>query len=241
MRSSMNELSSLLKRVFESLFAHSIDFEACAADILWLETRQLGGVALLCDALPELAVYRSLNTEDLASDHVNCGGSSLIPVACLIGDTLTARTLTSGSGSMQLESAQHGMAVVPAIARAANRGMSIRARWVDAQKDLYHDFCFAAGEEHPRHIQCSHPQHQADATALLIDSRTSPTTRAESSCVGQHGDHGVSMNTEVFRQRVALSVENGLVIDDEHYAMLCSVADRLLVEASEESRRGAGA
>ena len=97
---SINELSALLKRVLESLYADNKDYEDTAQLALWLEIHNLNGISTLLSAMEYItnhdAVVPTLITDDVDRCVIDNMNGSLFNIACVTTDMTIAKSSFAG-------------------------------------------------------------------------------------------------------------------------------------------------
>lgn len=246
LRLSRNELLALLRRVFEALFAKSCDYEALAEQIVWLECHGLGGLDLLHDCLAPLD-REEHHGERLLLDaclaqgaliDLDADGESLICFGDLLADVAIARCARHETCKVEITNLREGQAIVPQIHRMAMAGRFAAARVTNRKSgkswyaqvtgssplpELYGwDGAKDCGERVALSLVCS-ANEQALLSAImdLYPNWPEPTMSA-----GQ------------LARNYRDCLNNGVLVRD--LTALHAIADRVLVEATEESRRGAG-
>ncbi len=240
MKSSMNELQGLLKRSFEALFAHRLDFEQCAEDIAWLQARGFRGVQALCQSLTRLEqISKSGDLPALSWTEaavVDASQSSLLIAAPYLIDYVIAEAMNRGEISLEIHSADKPITLMPGLVRLAEHRISAFVSWQEADSTERHEAVLLDGEDQPAYRQVKTAKPTAVGSLSLHAS--SKPTRAP---LQEPGDVLEEKNALKLQELFAESIRSGIEVPDPCYEKLSAVANRLLVEASEQSRRGAGA
>lgn len=230
-------MSSLLKRTFEALYSRSLDFDNVAKQVLWLERRGLDGTSALVAAVPTLNTSDSPVLSFAGSNHcqIEVFGASLFELSGAIMDIAIAEALTTGSVDIRVMNCRDAIAILPGIARCGTRGLYAVARWQEE----------ATG---PMQVASVEPLISEPAFQVLEGNAAE---RLPAGCVRLVcGDQPVALPGTVvqrsirpsdFAERLKTCVQQGITMSDANYDALCEIADRVLVEDSEASRRGAGA
>jgi len=225
---SHNELWALLTRTFEALYGHRRDYYDMARSVLWLECYGLDGVAGLVQALPVLeknSLPKPTLTEHSSSHTVmDGGGRSLFCLSRAICDLAMANAAETGEGRIDVINVTDEVALIGVLSYAAQQGFA-SAFLGDTQ------------------------------SAVMVPTESCPVifegniARSVSFTCTRNNDDIKKHLPPVLQERVTsqtqidyfnASLESGLTISRTHYNTLNNVADRVLVEASAASRRGAG-
>ncbi|MEM7281672.1 MAG: DUF3726 domain-containing protein, partial [Pseudomonadota bacterium] len=239
-KSSMNELQGLLKRSFEALFAHRLDFEQCAEDVAWLQARGFRGVQALCQSLTRLEqISKSGDLPALSwtgATVVDASQSSLLIAAPHLIDFVIAEATNRGDISLEIHSADKPVTLMPGLARLAELKVSAFVSWQEAGSNERHEAVLLCGED-----QAAYRRVRTATTAatgmLNLHASSRPTIGAPQ----EPGEVLEEKNAQKLQELFAKSIHSGVEVPDPCYEKLSAVANRLLVEASEQSRRGAGA
>ena len=225
---SRNELWALLIKVFEALFGHRRDYYDMARTVLWLECHGHKGVRQLVESLSVLADDNlsepSLN--EITKSHLvmDGGGRSLLDLGPSLSDLAIACAAENGKARVDVvnvESAEALLGALPFIARQGFNGLARDASTVSVITpkidcpNIFED----AGEKQMSLI-CS---REGVGLSDYFDNERPLLT-------------SLAMQVEVF----SASLETGINILTSDFDALKAVASRILVEATEMSRRGAG-
>jgi hypothetical protein len=242
----LNELTSLLKRVFEALGYRQGDYEDAAHAAVWLETRALNGLELITRDWQRLAQTRgALEMLPSSNDEqvLDARHSSVLTVGRSIADLAAASLEQHGRGRIELRQCYSRMAILPSLDACARRGAGAVAYWNDVNHQ--HVARIDAG--------CANPEYRR--MTMKPDSNTSAAT-LNLVCHRQRQEidaivAGLSANTAQsapgchilpaeMDARHRAAIQHGLAVSEELVARLSAAAEAVLVAASEQSRRGAG-
>ncbi|MFN2099657.1 DUF3726 domain-containing protein [Altererythrobacter sp. MF3-039] len=243
---SRNELLALLRRVFEAIFGKSCDYEAMAEQIAWLECHGLGGFDLLCACLnrldneehPSDGLLIEASSADSVVNDLDAGGASLLCFGDVLADLLVARCADRESCRVKIANLREGQAIIPQLHRMALAGRFAAARITNPSNGTswYAHVSSSAflpvlsgfqetkdcGALVSLNVVCAANEHALQEAMNSLDPQWPEPTITP----GQLAD----CNADCLR--------NGIPVSD--LAALNAVADRILVEATEDSRRGAG-
>lgn len=243
----MNEAAALLRRTFEALYSHDADYEYSADVILWLEARGLGGIGTLAGALQDMriAVTPRLTLDKPKRCCIDAGGASLLALAASAIDIALAQSAVEHDCHVSIVNGRQPLAIVPAVAGCALSNVAAAAAWYDKSANRLHRVRAPAASAQPDYTilvpEGSPPWAHNDIELFVA---TNDALMLE--LAGRHpmfsepGRHVTEITADEFRQRYELSVNHGIAVSDANYQALSAVANRVLVEATEESRRGAG-
>ena len=226
---SLNELRALLARTFEALYGHDRDFSAMADLTLWLEYCGHGGIEILIQALP------GLEKEDLDSPGIikksekhlliDCGGKNLISSVHSIGDLAMALAADHGDARLDIENVENGQFLLGVLKYASSQGFWALANYHKkiAVIETYADYpmIYSSRSEHGLSLICAKSKQG-------FDQYSDP----------EEGE--VFIDVAAQKKAYANNLNLGLAIKNSHYHALSLIADRVLVEASDMSRKGAG-
>ena len=241
LRISLNEFRALLRKAFEGIYGHSRDWNALADLILWLEYRGLKGLESLFAAAPSLKAEYKLTLE-LSSQldlSVNAKGASLLSLCPEIGDLLIANAQTTGVCAMQINNVTDAELIAATVNRCGQSGMAAAAWWPG--QDGSGAIAFQSkNEAEPNLYRIDLPSGFEEYSDVFI-----VVDQSLENIQGNHPDwfsyleDGQTPSNEI--NNIYLShLDNGYEISGNDYSRLCKLADRILVEATEQSRQGAG-
>ncbi len=224
---SVNELWALLRRTFEALYGHERDYYDMARTVLWLECHGHDGVEQLIGVLPHLenAKLAEPNFSETASGYylIDGKGHSLLCIGRSICDLAMASAAENKVSHVDIINVADSKPLIGILTYAASQGFSVIARCKDSLAIIKGD------AKHPILYKNN------DDMLSLICSQAEETL---SKYMGEGLEVLVRADTQ--KETYASSLEHGVQIKPSHYEALTIIANRVLVEASEASRRGAG-
>ena len=133
LRLSPCELNALLRRAFEALCLHALDYEDLGRQILWLEMHGLGGSAMMLDALPSLEKGGLPDFSPLIADGaaatIDAGGSSLIGFCDIAVDLAIGAACDISHTTTTISNIRQPEAILYGMSRAASCGFYAAASW----------------------------------------------------------------------------------------------------------------
>ena len=225
---SRNELWALLIKVFEALFGHRRDYYDMARMVLWLECHGHKGVSQLVESLSVLeddSLFEP-SLKEISKSHLvmDGGGRSLLDLGPSLSDLAIAAAAENGKARVDVEnveSAEALLGALPFMARQGFNGVAIGLTTVSViAPQIACPNLFKGSSEEPLSLICT--RDRIDPSEYLKYENQLFKTNAT--------------QTEFFSE----SLENGINILGSQVEALKDVASRILVEATEASRRGAG-
>lgn len=217
---SVNELRALLTRSFEALYGHERDYYDMARTVLWLECRGHEGVAQLVERLPKLGMDHIktliVDTPAPGSILVDGHGQSLFCIGRSIADLTMAEAAIYGTAKTDIQNVENPDVLIGLLPFIASQGFNAQAFCCGKQAII------AAGNSNPDIYETDNR-----GASLSINADREKMTE-------------IYMSAGTQKSNYAKALDNGIQIERTHYDALTKVADRVLVEASEASRRGAG-
>lgn len=250
MKVSYNELSGLCRRAFQGLDFPDGGHEDAADMVVWLEQHGLGGIAALQAGLdhiqstPSKTFSRVLDEPGLAV--IDVAGSSSLSCGALAGDLVYTKAKRNGMAVVQLQNCYNRKLMLGYLARCARRGMSMLAFWRNSQAPAAVEQVVSmhAGREYPTlllyRVQDEHRRLAPNHSVTLI---ASPQFALTQSLHPNPAGTGLLelLEPDDFREQSRKVWNEGIEIDEATWTRLKALADRMLVEESDESRRrGAG-
>jgi LDH2 family malate/lactate/ureidoglycolate dehydrogenase len=217
MRVSLNEIQVMCRKAFEGMGFAAGDCEDAADMVGWLQLQGLDGVAALEKALDYLQREAhqpfALRYEDSALLVIDAKGQSVLRCAA------TAVELALGK-ALSIHQCHNRLLLLGYLCRAAEQGLDVQARWGDARQVRIASF--SAGNSRPE---------------LHIDER--PCTRdVEQSITVAFSRPAVPARHQVCGQA---ALAQGFTVSEATWLRLKQLAEQVLVESTEASRRhGAG-
>ena len=229
---SQNELWALLIRTFEALYGHERDYYDMARTVLWLECHGHHGVEALVEALPALKrkilPKPTLTKRDCAHVVLDGKGRSLFCLGRTICDLAMASAAEHSVGRIDIINVLDAGALIGVLSYASGQGFAAAL----LGKSL--TAVIAPNAACPK-IYERKPNETTDEMINLIISQVECDLQ-----IYLPDELGAPMAPKTQSDYFEASLERGLPIKYIHYESLNRVADRVFVEASAESRRGAG-
>jgi hypothetical protein len=224
MRVSLNEIQVMCRKAFEGMGFAAGDCEDAADMVGWLQLQGLDGVGALEKALDYLQNEAdqpfALRFEDSALLVIDAMGQSVLRCAATAVELALGKSLHSGHAVLRIHHCHNRLLLLGYLCRAAELGMDVRARWSDARQ--VHIASFDAGNSHPDlHIEEQPCSRDVEQSITVTFSRPATTAR--------HPVHALAALTQ------------GFAVSDATWQRLKQLAEHVLVESTEASRRhGAG-
>jgi LDH2 family malate/lactate/ureidoglycolate dehydrogenase len=256
MHVSMVELKAALRRCFEATGYFVGNYEDAAEMILWLEKHGLNGLAEFNSSLPYISqdqdkqpstiVYED-STAIVIDSH---NRSSLNSIAAAL-DVAYCKSIENGIATVTIRNCHNRMFVLKALTDCGRRGVSVVAYWKNGSaKVTEHTAAIKAGHKYPSYqyavaekdAQVDLQNDQQQSLTIICSTRVD----LSSSLKSRPGDSQNKAKVDVISSaQIAAnklqSVEYGIEITEELWASINQIGEGVLVENSEESRRGAGA
>ncbi|MGI9271974.1 MAG: hypothetical protein ACR2QT_09370 [Woeseiaceae bacterium] len=246
---SRNELLALFKRVFEQASQQQNDYSYSAEAVVWLELRGLAGVEAAVQALPILQSGRLQRTETRSDDalhaQLDASGCSLLTAASAVGDAAIAATQATSPYFATIENGEQYIAIVPELCRLSQLGRSALAWWPDIENDCVYVVQASDSNPHPvwRQIQIADADKAQEPKlrmAVATDANVLLAKINDTAVKEAVEDAHVAITVDEFAARFESCMSDGIEIDEQIYRQCCAVADKVLVESTEQSRGGAG-
>ncbi|NNE57986.1 MAG: DUF3726 domain-containing protein [Hellea sp.] len=241
---SINEFRALLRKAFEGLYVHEQDYNQLARLVIWLECRKLSGIKMFLEAEDGPGSRWDLNLNELDSGEyfIEANGMSLLCFNDLACDLAIGRAKNSGMSIVHISGAMHPEVIAASVARCVRNGLSACAWWPDEDVEVANLASQEAGQAEPMMCRVDLPKsyggHIENVTLVCAEKLSDLESKYRHWFSYKDEDYIASdMLSSTFTQ----SLDNGLTLSMESYKRLCHCADRVLVEATEASRRGAGA
>jgi hypothetical protein len=239
---------SLLKRTFEATGFYGCDFDDAARSALWLEARDLPGIATVLNESKVLCAENSLSPELSDSGtgfyRIDGAGLSLFDLAIGATDLAIAATSRFEYGHIEISTCSGRQAIIPSVHRCSTSGYAAAAWWFDARQQQLHVARADGSGIDPDYavIGCEDPT-QTDTVELHCASSLDKLLSITPGFVNFDAATGTSMviSGSELKARFRESLAQGIDIAPDDYRSLCGIADRVLVESNEQSRLGAGA
>lgn len=241
---SLNELRALMRRTYESLYHHGYDFSVMARSCLWLETHGLDGIGLTLRNLPDMEVpCRDIELSEFSSGHfvLDGKGRCLIPFVNASADLAIAAALDNGFGQIDILNVYGHLNIFAALKKTARLNLYSTAIWSDAGEDHMHILWLQSSNDLPDYYILD-KGHAEPWEGLGLRFICSNTAKAVTESIREVLPEHIApyKSCDDFTASYEQALEYGIWVSDEAYTALNKVADRLLVPATEASRRGAG-
>jgi hypothetical protein len=248
-RISINEFKSLLNRACESHYGHQYDYEDLAYIIHWLELHNFEGVTNFLKIINSAPQKSDLST-DLAENQeqrlkFNNNGHSILHVASIITDMTLAKCHQEQFCHTSIKDVLHPVTILPSLIKFSQNGWHASAWWTEPEKDLAQVASISPDQKYPEYkeikIKELSPNDKSDLN--LICSRNEINSLESYTTIHKNNNsHKTTLKISAndFKESYTDKIINGLNIDTKNYQKLSLIADQILVEASEQSRLGAG-
>jgi len=243
----MNELFALIKRALEGLGFCPADYEDAAAAIVWLESRGVNGLDTMVAALPQLAADVKSVLEFVSAysraEVLDGHGRSVLFCGNAVADLACAGASDDGPGRVELQHCRDRQAILPSLCTCASRGLNAIAHWQD--NSSVHVALSEADKSHPEYLRMA-SQSQARSTTDTLVVICSTDRRSLSDIMSQLAGNGTGrsanhrLTSSDMQKHYRHSLLHGMDVDVDLVNRLAATADAVLVEASEQSRLGAG-
>lgn len=242
MRVSLNEIQVVCRKAFEGIGFAPGDCDDAAEMIAWLQLHGLDGIGTLKKALAflETETDRPFNTcyEDAAQLTLDALGQSVLRCAAQAVELGIAKAMRTGAASIRIRHCHNRVLLLGYLARCSEQGLNFCAYWRDARQQWL--ATFGAGQSSPSlqvHdlAQPAQPDEQSINVLIsrhfnLLPAPAEPSTAPR-----------LNLGWQALADTAASQRASGLVVDDDVWATLKKLGERVLVESTEESRRrGAG-
>jgi hypothetical protein len=243
---SSNELTALLKRVFEGMGYPPGYYEDAAALVKWLQVHGEQGFAELQRALPYVADRERPALQLLAEESqallFDCHGRSALNCLPSIVELAATKALEQGCVNVKVRNCHNRKFVLKLLVDCARQGISGLAYWQNGKQPVSeHVASIAAGAAYPSYSEAllSDPASADTQTlTLLLSTRIDLFGQLHGSAGQRSGYRQVG--PEQFAQACQGALEGGMDIAIELWQQLNQLAEAVLVENSEQSRSGAG-
>ncbi len=238
---SLNEFRALLRKAFEGIYGHSRDWNALADLVLWLEYRGLDGLKMFFDAEPLLNRH-SFKTDITYSEMETVifgNGNSLFSLCLEAGDILISKARNQGVCVMQLNDFSDLEIITATVDRCVKNGLSAAAWWPDRNGQAAIAFQ-DQGEHEPSFYKIELPTgFESLSFGTIIADKSLKNIRERFPQWFSLLEKEKVTASEINNKYLA-HLDNGYRINFVDYSHLSKLADRVLVEATEQSRKGAG-
>lgn len=249
MKVSFNELQGLCRKAFSGIAFEEGDASDAAYMVAWMEAHGLDGIGALKKGLdfvlneektqpPEL-IYQDADLCVVDAQHKSVLGNANLAVE--LGYT---KCCARGLSVTKIRHCHNRILIIGYLSRIARRNTSITAFWRNSHEPLTEVLVsFKAGENEPDICMYSLPSVPEDTEAndgitlvmvnhvnLLPDLQPDPSL-----------DNLLQQNQHTIANWHEHSLAEGIEIETEVWQRLKDLAIKILVEASDDSRQGAGA
>ncbi|WP_417545404.1 DUF3726 domain-containing protein [Marinobacter sp.] len=249
MKVSFNELQGLSRKAFSGIGFDDGDANDAADVVAWMEAHGLGGITALKKGLDFLLNEdKSQSPELIYQDADLCvmdaHNKTILGHASLAIELGYAKCRARGLSVTKIRHCHNRMLIVGYLSRIARRNMSVTAFWRNAHEPLTEILVsFKSGDAEPEICMYSLPSTPDDTepndgiTLVMVNHvNLLPDLKADA-----------PLNDLLRQDRDAMaswherSLVEGIEVDTALWERLKTLATRMLVEASDDSRRGAGA
>lgn len=249
MKVSFSELHGLSRKAFGGIGFQEGDAADAADMVVWMEVHGLNGVDALRKGLDFLLNEdASQSPEVIYQDAdicvVNAGNRTILGNASLAIELGYAKCRARGLSVTKIRHCHNRMLIVGYLSRIARRNMNVTAFWRNAHDPLTEIIVsFKAGDPEPEICMYS---------LISIPDDTEPNDGI-TLIMANHANLQANLNADDPLNDLLLqtkdsmtswydqSLAEGITVDEELWDRLTTLAARTLVEASDDSRAGAGA
>ncbi len=256
MHVSMVELKAALRRCFEATGYFVGHYEDAAEMILWLEKHGLAGLAEFNNSLPYInqdqdkqqstIVYEDSSAIVIDSHH----RSSLNCIAAAL-DMAYYKSVQNGIATATIRNCHNRMFVLKALTDCGRRGVSVVAYWQNGSQVITeHTAAIKAGHRYPNYQQSvidtdnfQEDTDQEQSLTIICSTRVDLTSSLKARTAS--GIKNIQKVTHISSEQIAenkmQTVEFGIEIPQPLWDSINQIGEGVLVESSEQSRKGAGA
>lgn len=245
---SSNELTSLLKRVFEGMGYPVGYYEDAAVLVKWLQIHGEQGFAELQRALPYVADSQrpalQLLVEESQALIFECHGRSALNCLPSIVELAQNKVLEQGCVNVKIRNCHNRKFVLKLLVDCAKHGISAMAYWQNGKAPASeHVACISAGAAYPSYSEALLTEYGApsDTQTMTLLLNTRIDLQGHLRDAGSHRQGFRQVRPEQFALAGDRAIEEGMDISIELWQNLNHLAEAVLVENSEQSRSGAGA
>lgn len=224
MRVSLSEIQVMCRKAFEGMGFAAGDCEDAADMVGWLQLQGLDGVAALDKALDYLQNEAdqpfALLYEDSALLVIDAKGQSVLRCAATAVELALGKALRCSHAVLQIHHCHNRLLLLGYLCRAAELGLNVQARWGDARQVRI--AAFHAGNTQPDLRVEERPTAQdVEQSITVVFSQSAKSARPQA------------------RPQAVLA--QGFTVSEQTWQRLRQLAENVLVESTEASRRlGAG-
>ncbi|MDH4555955.1 DUF3726 domain-containing protein [Pseudomonas sp. BN417] len=242
---SANELTALLKRVFEGMGYAPGHYEDAAALVSWLQLHGEDGLGELERAL-ELVADRERPATDLVAEGpatliAECHGRSTLNCLPTLLELASVHALEQRTVQVEVRHCHNRKFILKLLADCARHGLWAQASWDNGHAPVRRHLArIDANAAYPTYLEYSLPDHapRADrqSLSLLLGTAAQPQPALEVEAAGKERCITPAQFSEAREQ----ALEHGMEISPALWQRLNLLAEAVLVENSERSRGGAG-
>ena len=248
-RISINEFKALLNRACESHYGHQYDYEDLAYIIHWLELHNFEGITNFLNIINS-APQKSDLSIDLIKNHeqrivFNNKGHSILHVVSGVADMAFAKCHQEGLCHTSIKDVMYPITILPSMIKFSQNGWYAIAWWTEPEKDLAQVASISPDQKYPDYKEIKTKKILSNNKSNLDLICSKNEINLPESFSKTHENNNSYKNTRKisannFEESYTDKIINGLNIDTKNYQKLSQIADQILVEASEQSRLGAG-
>ena len=242
---SLNELSALVCRTLEATYGHGLDFQEAAKQIVWLESLGLDGIERLLENSPWHC------SGDLTAHYTNENGlhvfdmrdGNMLPALICAADILIAETKTMGGGRVEMRNCINGELLAATVAQCARRDLAAAVIWPghEGRESFVAHNC----EDHEcvEYLTISDTGFRTPLHPTVVAGKTQSsvsTAICDHLMIEDLSQLVVVKSGAQLRAAHQMSIDIGVTLGRDNYSELMAIADRVLVETNDVSRRGAG-
>ncbi len=249
MKVSFNELHGLARKAFGGIGFQEGDAADAADMVAWMEAHGLNGIEALKKGLDFLLSEDASQSpaiiyQDADVCIVDAGKRTILGNASLAIELGYAKCRARGLSVTKIRHCHNRMLIVGYLSRIARRGMNVTAFWRNAHEPLTEILVsFKAGDTEPE--ICKYSLASAPDDIEPNDGITLIMANHANLQANLNSDDPLSdlliQTKDSMTSWYDQSLAEGITVDQELWDRLKVLAARTLVEASDDSRQGAGA
>lgn len=243
----MNELTSLLKRSFEGLGYQQGEYEDAATATVWLEARGMNGIEMITTHWSrfETGSQNQIKLTDPvhAQAALDANDRSVAFCGRVATDLAIAAAGDSAIGRIDIQQCHDCEAILPSLEHCANQGLHAIAYWADDNglhigvaipEQPGCDYCCVPKSAESR-VTSQHLSISCSGDGEKIRAIVSELTGGDTEY-----EKGIKVRSTDMQKAYEATIANGMTVDIGAVKTLTAAADQVLVEATEQSRLGAG-
>ncbi len=239
---SLNEFRALMRKAFEGVYAHRHDINALADHVLWLEYHGLSGLDIFLESCAGLEEWRSPDLQERSNGDldIDARGQCMLALNDMVCDLVFDRALGRNMGTLHIQNALNPQVIVSGLARCKHYGLA-GAAWWPGTGEWAHIAVLDGDSPVPYLCRIDLPEGVGalSATTLIVADAFEKIDAKYPEWFAFRRGHTTPANE--IQQSYLSHLDHGFSLSKEKYRKICALADRVLVEATEQSRRGAGA